>query len=405
MKYFNSKLFMIFLAGFFILFLTSDFSIIDIEKTAIIVALGVDKTEDGLYEVSAQIAVPEATDNTPSNAESVINGVGETVYEAVDQIGVKTGWYPKLSFCNLVILSKDLLSENVLTVTDYFLRSLKIEDTAIMCVAEKSAKELLTASSPLDNISSFALLKIFVKEHDKASPVLTTTVKEFCLSSYSHSHFGYIPLVKAVPTGDKEDESSSADSGLSGSSGNGGGASSSNSGAKEPVVFDASETLLFSSGIYSGKLEGDETLYYSLMTKGVNETYITVTGTDGDGKSGRYLIDIASTRRKVKLEFKDSPLFTVELNMSLRLEDTDVNQSIKELSKVNLMTENLKSNATATVEDGAKKVFEKIKESGVDILEVLNASYRKHNKEFKKLGETILTDVEYNIKVTCDDSN
>ena len=63
----RAKFYMIIFAIIFINFLTLDFLLIDVEKTALIVAIGVDKV-DNEYEVTAQIAVPEASNqSTKSN--------------------------------------------------------------------------------------------------------------------------------------------------------------------------------------------------------------------------------------------------------------------------------------------------------------------------------------------------
>ena len=110
--YRRAKFFLIIFAIIFINFLTLDFLLIDVEKTALIVAIGIDKTSLG-YEVTAQIAVPEATNQSTKSNESVIYASGETLYDAVNDIGSRTGWYPKLSFCNLIILGNNVFEENV----------------------------------------------------------------------------------------------------------------------------------------------------------------------------------------------------------------------------------------------------------------------------------------------------
>ena len=69
MKFLKTK-FLPILVGFtLLLFLTNNFGLIDIEKTAIIIALGIDRVESTQkYEVTAQIAVPQSTDSSKNNA-------------------------------------------------------------------------------------------------------------------------------------------------------------------------------------------------------------------------------------------------------------------------------------------------------------------------------------------------
>ena len=66
----------------FFLYFTNDFNIINIEKTALIVALALDKSQDE-YEITAQIAVPQASDTSQGNSESVISAKSNSIYTAI----------------------------------------------------------------------------------------------------------------------------------------------------------------------------------------------------------------------------------------------------------------------------------------------------------------------------------
>ena len=104
------KFFMLIFLTIFVFFISADYNYINIEKTALIVSIGVDK-KDGLYSVTTQIAIPQASADTAQNSESIITGEGETIYSAISKIGEQTGWYPKLSFCNLIVLGNSLFAE------------------------------------------------------------------------------------------------------------------------------------------------------------------------------------------------------------------------------------------------------------------------------------------------------
>ena len=121
-SFFKSKILIVLVFMIFILYLSNDFSLIDIKETAIIVALGIDK-EENVIEVSAQIAVPKSSDQASESPGTVISGKGDTVAIALENIGIRTGWYPKLSFCNVVILGKGVLDGDVMENIDYFIRT------------------------------------------------------------------------------------------------------------------------------------------------------------------------------------------------------------------------------------------------------------------------------------------
>ena len=129
MKRLRNKLALIVAILATLLFFSNDFGLIDIEKTAIIVALAVDYDKEAeMYEVTAQIAIPEATDQNTTNGNSLIDGKGRTIAEAIDEIGLRSGWYPKLSFCNLVVLGETLVSDTPMNAVDYFVRTDKMQE-------------------------------------------------------------------------------------------------------------------------------------------------------------------------------------------------------------------------------------------------------------------------------------
>ena len=93
-----------------LLFFTNDCQLIDVQKTAIIIALGIDSAGDEL-EITAQIAIPQATDTQTNNSDAILTAKGKTIFDAIDNIGTTTGWYPKLAFCNLIVFGEELLKK------------------------------------------------------------------------------------------------------------------------------------------------------------------------------------------------------------------------------------------------------------------------------------------------------
>ena len=107
----KSKILMILVAMTFLFFFSNDFGLIDVEKTSIITAIAIDKEEDK-FVLTAQIAVPEATDANTENLKAQLSGKGSTVGAALKDLSDVSGWFPKLAFCNLIILGQDLIKEN-----------------------------------------------------------------------------------------------------------------------------------------------------------------------------------------------------------------------------------------------------------------------------------------------------
>ena len=393
--YKRAKFFLIIFAIIFINFLTLDFLLIDVEKTALIVAIGIDKTDTG-YEVTAQIAVPEATNQSTKSNESVIYANGQTLYDAVNDIGSRTGWYPKLSFCNLIILGSEVFNENVMGVVDFFVRSYKVEDNAILCASEKTAKEVLLSISPLDNISSFALTKIFVRDHNNASSILTTTVKNFSKFYYSPCKSGFMPMIKMIDTKDKGNNTSNASS-LTSNSG-----ATQKGGENTPVVYDAETCLLFSNGYKKGEISGDECLFYSLFEKGVNETFFNLNVVDEQGNFGNALIAVKRANSSIKLQYRDGvPHLNGKLKLWVQISDTDFPQSMKQIATIGRLSENMLNKASSYATKTLNELFEKTKNCGCDIFESKNMLYRFYPDKFESENKEFLSNLKCDFTVTC----
>ena len=393
--YKRAKFFLIIFAIIFINFLTLDFLLIDVEKTALIVAIGIDKTDTG-YEVTAQIAVPEATNQSTKSNESVIYANGQTLYDAVNDIGSRTGWYPKLSFCNLIILGSEVFNENVMGVVDFFVRSYKVEDSAILCASEKTAKEVLLSISPLDNISSFALTKIFVRDHNNASSILTTTVKNFSKFYYSPCKSGFMPMIKMIDTKDKGNNTSNASS-LTSNSG-----ATQKGGENTPVVYDAETCLLFSNGYKKGEISGDECLFYSLFEKSVNETFFNLDVVDEQGNFGNALIAVKRANSSIKLQYRDGvPYLKGKLKLWIQISDTDFPQSMKQIATIGRLSENMLNKASSYAKKTLNELFEKTKNCGCDIFESKNMLYRFYPDKFESENKEFLSNLKCDFTVTC----
>lgn len=404
----RAKIISLIFAAIFFFYFTNDFNIINIEKTALIVALGIDKHNNG-YEITAQIAIPQASDSAQGNSESVISAKSETLYSAIEKISEETGWYPRLSFCNLVIIGENLLGENLINITDFFLRSYKMEDSAILCVAEGSAKDVLLASSPLDNISSFALTKIFVREFDNASTVMTSTIKDFAINGYSRSKFGYLPLVKKVTTEDKTDVKPSA-SVIATSTGEGAGGSAESDGGttggdekdNSPNVFDATTTLLFNNGYYVGKLEKTPSLFYSLISKNVSEAYFPIEATDNAGNSGNFLVSVTKVKNNLELKFSgDKPIIKGNLELWLKIVDSNAPQDIKDYSNLGRLNGCMLYKAEEYASRHLYLLFEEIKNSGSDMFETINRLYRRFPQKYDEYSSVIKETVGAEFTVKC----
>ena len=197
LKCFPVKLWILLFALLVLTFFSNDFGLVDIQKTALVLAAGIDRDEDG-FRLTAQIAVPKGTDRTTGGTSSVeIDGRGSTVSECISDLYARTGWVPKLIYCDLVVLGESAAEKDVFDCLDAFLRNEYMPDSCLLAACAGSAGELLSSTSAIDDTSALALEKLFSDAAEQAGQVMTTTLREFAIGYFGESRSGYMPYVRA----------------------------------------------------------------------------------------------------------------------------------------------------------------------------------------------------------------
>ena len=404
LRFFKNKIFLLAAIFVFVAYLSNDFSLIDIKETAIVVALGVDK-EDDIYEVSAQIVVPQATEQAASNQGTTVSGKGKTVALAIENIGVHTGWYPKLSFCNVIILGEGVFDGDIMESIDYFIRTIKIQDTAELCAAEKTAKEILTATSPLDELPTFSVTKILQKDAESSSTVSYSSLREFAMGYYSKSGFSQMPLLKIIADaegGDVKGNQATSFKIKSTADSSSGSESGSNGQGQKKQLFDATSTLLFTNGKRAYVMPADQTAVYNLLKHRVTETSVELSNAQYNGKETNLMISIRDNSGKIKLKIENSrPTLHVSLSVKARIDDTDISVSPSDLVSGFVVPESVLRDLEKKLADTLTDIFEATKASGCDVFEVRDRLFRTQNKYYEGYQKLILDETSVAISVTA----
>ena len=286
--------FALFLGGALLFaFFSNDFGLVDIQKTAVILAAGIDKSGEG-YELTAQISVPKGGETTGGTASVELSGKGETVADCLMMMYADSGWIPKFDFCSLVLLGEEAAREGAMPALNYFLHNEYMSDNCAVAVAEGSAGEMLKKTSAIDDTPSLAIHKLFSGAAEKTGAAVKNTLREFAVGTLGVSKSSFMPFIRTLPhesgtgssegSGGKGGASGSGNSEGSGGSGGSGQSGSEGSGGEEdaPVLFRAEETALFREGKLTGLLSAEETLAFNLVRGKVKAGILTVEGEDGE---------------------------------------------------------------------------------------------------------------------------
>ena len=359
LRSFPMKLWIILAAIVAITFFSNDFGLVDIQKTAIILAAGIDRTADG-FSLTAQIAVPKGSDRTTGGTSSVeIEGQGATVSDCISAIYTKTGWVPKLVFCDLVLLGEEAARENAFDALDFFLRNEYAPDSCLLAVCEGTAAETLKATSAIDDASSLALEKLFSDAAKKSGRVMTTTLREFAIGYYGRSASGYMPYVRM--------SSQSGAQGGSGGQNAAGGQGAAGGQSGQEMIFSAEQTAVFSQGRMTDVLTEAETFAFSLLKGNV---YGGTLPSDG--------ITLAVLRNDGSVSLAEEPTLqaTLSVDLKVRLAGRDAPSSPENVAKDSVTEEELAA-AESALRGAISALWERCAQSECDLFNLRRTLYRR----------------------------
>lgn len=365
-------------------FLSNDFGLVDIQKTAIVLAAGVDRDGEKGYTLTAQIAVPKGVDRTTGGTSSVeFIAEGETVADCVSDIYCKTGWVPKFVFCNLIVLGEEIAKENVFGALDFFLRNEYVSDGCFIAACQGSAKDLLSSESAIDDTSSMAISKLFSDANVKSGKATKMSLREFAIGYYGVTGSGYMPYIV------QHDQETNESSGSGGANQGSGGQ------PKKQKIYCAERTALFSKGKQVALLGPDETFALGLLKSNIFTGYLL---TEEDGKP--VSLTVLGDKGSVSLDTKGAPKVSVKLDLTVRLFNRSIPAEINDMAR-NEVTEKVLENAKKSVEEAVKSVFETSRGSGCDLFKLNQSLYRSSLKKYEEWKDALLpaVPVEYDISV------
>ena len=381
-------------------FLSNDLELINVEKTSIITAIAVDK-ENNDYLITAQVAVPEATDANTENQKAQLSGKGKTVGEAIKDLGNTSGWFPKLAFCNLIILGNDLANENVVKVLDYFAKTLRVQDSALVVLAEKSGKEILSLSTPLDNISSFAIQKIVLKTIGFDADVAHNDIKSFCTGYYSLSSSSYLPIIKVISAdGGSGNEGESADNSTSsGSSSSSQGDKAKGSNSDSNNLFDVKTTALFKNGKKVGELDEDLTHTFNAFNYSLTGTSLSIPDVPIQDKLANYFITVFRENHSFKVTADNEVNLTFNLSLYCKITDVDIPDTDDSLSTNFPLPIKLIEKTQNMLTENIQKMVQKSVETGCDFLKIKEKLYRYNHSKYSLFKDNFLSKLKVKINV------
>ena len=381
------------------LFFTNDFGLIDTQKTAIVTAVGIDREGDEII-LTSQIAIPQSSSQGKSTEAVQLVSRGKTVSQAFEDINAKTGWYPKLVFCKLLILGKKVAEQNVFDVLDFFLLDEYLTDDCLVAVCDGFAKDILDVSTLVDPTSSLAIEKVLSSHAERVGTVHPTNLKDFAVGYFGEDTSGLLPVLKkekqkeSIPSqsnsslNEKTDnisqESNSAqqEGGNSQSDGN----QENQSTQKQELtktVFSAKETALFVRGVWMETLTPEEAFAVNAVIGKLRLASYSVAVNDAT-----CTLTIKHNTPKIDLSVGEKGNGSVKIHLTMTAGIADYSKAVdlNKLSDVGDVPDGMFAAAEKKLTGELTSAYEKARAVGCDVFSIKErlSKYKNRNYQTKK---------------------
>ena len=387
----RNKIFYFFLALILIMFPQTIYMQSDNNTKLVVTTIGIDKSESGDgYSLSALAVIPKASTDVSANLE-LFEGEGKTISEALSNISLNTGKQVGLAHCDCIILSLDVLKENISSVLDYFIRTSNLTTNAALLSTDQEAKKLVEASKSSNNFLDLTLKDIVTYEE------LTTLLENTTIEEFDRSHFGksstfFLPILEV-----EQDEGGNSNSSQGSSDSESSNNSSQNSSGK---IQNKTDIAVLSQGKFVRRLTDDEKFIYNLLSKSSQYQNIEIKNINDEYVNDS--LEIYQQVAKLSLpiyKFVDGkPVVSYEIWINIMLEEIN---SANNFSFASI--DSLQNFLSSTAESEILKVIDQKRISTVETMhseknDILNL-YKKFNaykhREWKEYLNTLENQEDY----------
>lgn len=399
------RYFLIVITFLLFLFFSNDFDLINVQKTAIVVAIGIDRTDDE-FTVTSQIAIPGARGQSGNEQAMDVVTSGKTVAQALEAVNEKTGWYPKLVFCRLLLLGESTTNRNVFDALEYFLRDEYIADDCLVAACDGSAQELLSTQTPIDASGAEAIEKVLSNHAKRVGTSLPNTLRLFSASYFGADQSGFLPLVKAESLSDEQAQSKGAqqnsqgkqdetqNGGQSGKSQEQSGEGGKSGQSAQEQVFSAGETALFSKGVRIGTLSKEESFVYAVIK---NNLRLASYSLPYDEQT--YTLTVKKSNPSVKLSMDKEKKLTVSVRLAAGIADASKAKPVEQTVDVGDLPAGLLPAAAEKLTGEIRALFEKCRALNFDAFDAIDKLQKYEREHFEAHKDTLLQDLSLDVQV------
>ena len=175
----------------------------EILERAIILGIGLDKSDDGLT-MTAEIVSPGNGQDQVGTFSKTVTVNGQTVGEAIQNVAEKTGKEASLGQCVVLVLGQELYETvDFSDVIDYFINHHSFKESAVICCCEGKTVELFNNSDALSQSVSLSIASMLLDEAEKVG-VATNSLLQYARSQQELHKTGFLNKITFTPSENKD---------------------------------------------------------------------------------------------------------------------------------------------------------------------------------------------------------
>lgn len=336
----------------------------ELNSIAISTAIGVDKNDDGKYEVSTMIANSRKEQSSSKESESqsiIFTGVGNTISEAFKDIDLYNPRRNYIGHVSVVVISDEVAKDGLNDILDFSARNPESTKRFQMVIAKNcKAKDILKILTPLETFSAQNISNNLKYSRDSQATSTAILYSDFI---YNLLEKGMNPILPSVILkGDKKD-----------------GAKDESLQQTVPDAFIKINNLaLFKDYKLVGFANANESRGINLLKSTIEQLTVNIK------MDNKYItFKLLDSKTKSKIKFNDKPIINVEIKGIATLVEDNSNHS---LTDQKVMKE-IEKKINKKIEELANQGLEIAKKNNTDVFGYGNLIYKNYPNYFKKFKD------------------
>ncbi len=432
-KVFRFKTFYILLAIALFMLPTTLYMPSQAQSRAIVTAIGIDKTEDNLYEVTLAVITPKSGGQV-GGGSMVETGTGQTVAIAMHLLSINFGKKLGLQHCDSIIISDDVLKDDITNVLDFFIRTNNLTSDANLINCPKSAKELITQGAS-SQASSVANINDIIQYNNDFLYSTNVTIYEFYNRYFSEAGAIYMPIIElegeenildsyntktqnnesnndssqsatssslssnSSSSNSSSSDSESSNSGASNSKDSSGSNNAGTSGTNSSKLTSNGKCAVIKKGVKIREISENERIALNILSKNNNRGIIgTSNFTEGALKNATVIMQLVNKNLSVKGYFENGkPKIKFDVDMIVKPDEIIMDKMDLETitGLTSFMTPKLKQALIDNINKCINELIENMKTYKTDILFVYDNLNRFHHKELENFLNSLEDKTDY----------